>query len=512
MEELDAASHVAFQAQTDSRAAQERAARLAYDLEQARAEVRRQTQQIEGLTAVIQGEAPKDGGDDALSPDEIAALRGHYRRSLEELAALNDQLSQTQAELERLRRESDEAESIHTDTIAALNAQLAVKQETLNEYLASSAANPADAETIFNLQTDRDRALHELVEVRAELEELRKRRTGPLGNEELEIARAEIEKLTADLAAGHSAAVTIAGLQADLERAERELAEAHAEGEKLSAALAAKPAAEPAPDRTALNHELAEARAEIVHLRSQLQSAPIDAPAALRSQAAMLLSLIQDMRQPISSIVGYTDLLLGESVGIIGALQRNFLERVKASTERITAAIEDLVSLAAIDSGTLTLQEQNVEVVDVIEDAFTSVGTQFREKGISLRMDIADDIPPVAADRDAIMQIISRLLTNACAASGPNSEVTLTARSQTDGFLLVSVTDSGGGILERDLNKVFTRIFRADRPLIEGLGDTGVGLSIAKALAEAQGGRIWVDSQAGVGSTFSVVLPTNGHQ
>jgi signal transduction histidine kinase len=71
----------------------------------------------------------------------------------------------------------------------------------------------------------------------------------------------------------------------------------------------------------------------------------------------------------------------------------------------------------------------------------------------------------------------------------------------------VSVTDTGGGIVPEDRNRVFQRLYRADNPLITGLGDTGVGLSIAKALVEANGGRIWVESEMGVGSTFSFVLP-----
>ena len=74
-------------------------------------------------------------------------------------------------------------------------------------------------------------------------------------------------------------------------------------------------------------------------------------------------------------------------------------------------------------------------------------------------------------------------------------------------FVLIQVTDSGGGIPSEDLARVFTRLYRADNVLIQGVGDTGVGLSIAKTLTEAQKGRIWVESQAGVGSTFSVLLP-----
>jgi signal transduction histidine kinase len=123
-----------------------------------------------------------------------------------------------------------------------------------------------------------------------------------------------------------------------------------------------------------------------------------------------------------------------------------------------------------------------------------------------------DELPAIAADRDAIFQIISRLLANACAVSEPGSEVILTAHQQSEhSVLILSVRDTGGGINEKDLPRVFARAYRADRPLIQGVGDTGVGLSVAKALAEAQGGRMWVESEAGRGATFSVILPTNGH-
>ena len=106
------------------------------------------------------------------------------------------------------------------------------------------------------------------------------------------------------------------------------------------------------------------------------------------------------------------------------------------------------------------------------------------------------------------------LLQNAGAVSPNEGTITLRVQTQTEGgqeYVLLQVTDTGGGIAPEDIPRVFTRLYRADNVLIQGLGDTGVGLSIAKTLTEAQDGRIWVESEAGVGSTFSVLLPmTNG--
>lgn len=502
--ELDSAARQVVAAQADARVAQERAGRLAIELEEAKAEAKRNLLQAQSLAAVIQAEAAKEPTQSAEDQAELAALQDSYRRALEELAALNDELAEAQAALDHARNDTSTTETAYAATAAALQAdrdralqELAGTQAILDQVRSdASTAGFARAGTIAALQAERDRFQKELADLRSELELLRQ----PPAPEP-----------------ARSAPFALGSLE-DVITFNIKFEEAQAEIERLKNELAAVQTATASTELTTVERQLADANAEIARLRVQLHtpsagpdSGEASPAAAVRSQTAMLVSVVQDLRQPLSSIIGYTDLLLGESVGIIGALQRNFLDRVKASAERMTATLDDLIRVTAIDSGTLTLQEQAFEIMEVIEDAFTSVGTQFREKNISLRMDIADDLPAVEADRDAILQIISRLLTNACAASEPSSEVFLTARVQPDESLLLSVRDTGGGIAEKDRDRVFGRFYRADRPLIQGLGDTGVGLSIAKALAEAQGGRIWVESEMGVGSTFNVALPTNGH-
>ena len=113
-------------------------------------------------------------------------------------------------------------------------------------------------------------------------------------------------------------------------------------------------------------------------------------------------------------------------------------------------------------------------------------------------------------DREALQQIIIHLLQNASLASLVEGTVTLRVQLQNEGkqdYLLIQVTDTGGGIQPKDIPHVFQRRYRADNVLIQGLGDTGVGLSICKSLVEAQNGRLWVETTQGVGSTFSALLP-----
>ena len=227
-------------------------------------------------------------------------------------------------------------------------------------------------------------------------------------------------------------------------------------------------------------------------------------------QAEVVASISQELRQPMSSIVGYTDLLLGESVGILGALQRKFVERIKASTERIGSLIDDLIQVTTLEVGIADLKAEPVDLNSILDNAMSYTSSLVREKNITIHLDLPKQMSPIHADREALQQILIHLLQNAGAATPVEGRVTLKVQTRAeDGqdYVLIQVTDTGGGIPAEDLSRVFTRLYRADNVLIQGVGDTGVGLSIARTLTEAQRGRIWVEAEAGVGSTFSVLLP-----
>lgn len=229
------------------------------------------------------------------------------------------------------------------------------------------------------------------------------------------------------------------------------------------------------------------------------------------NQVEVIASIAQEIRQPLSSILGYTDLLLGESVGILGALQRKFLERVRSSTDRMNALIGDLIRIAELDQAGYSAQRKAVDLSAVIDDAIGQLRAQLQKKRIALRVDLPSKLPELNTDRDALQQILYHLLQNADAATPPEGTITLRAvidsQPEFGDFVLLQVSDSGGGIPEEVLPRVFSRVYRATNPLIQGIGDTGVGLTIAETLTQALGGRIWVESERGVGATFSVVLP-----
>jgi|GEM_PF-818575 len=256
---------------------------------------------------------------------------------------------------------------------------------------------------------------------------------------------------------------------------------------------------------------------------AQAQIAELEETLAQREPSQMgelLTALAQELRTPLTSIGGYTDLLLGETMGILGSKQRQFLQRVKANVERLGVLLEQIVRLAAADNQPARLTDvEPVAVAEVVETAVDTVITHMRKKELRLNLAIPEAIPRLYGNREALCQVFIHLLHNAFQVSEHHGEVVVTAHTdtmqaetadggqETEHFIHLAVQDSGGGIRPEDRAHVFDPQYRADHPLITGLGDTGAGLSVAQTLVGAHGGRIWVDSEMGVGTTFSVLLP-----
>jgi signal transduction histidine kinase len=341
--------------------------------------------------------------------------------------------------------------------------------------------------------------------------------------EELLSARAELENARRDSA-------RLPELFAAAEALESENAALHSELEGLRTTGGALSGdSESAGLRTALDEsdnrhhqemsriqdELRKTLSEYAHLQSALLQPPaLPEPGkkpAFGADIGMVTGLISEIRQPFSSMVGYTDLLLSESAGILGAMQRKFLDRIRASITRTESLFEDLLQLLLLPEKIAAPPMQPVDVAAVIDSAIAGVSETVREKNLVLHLDVSDDLPAVEIDRDALQQIFNHLIQNAALITPPEKEVLLTAHApqavQNQRAMLITVKDSGPGIAAEDQPRVFTRLYRTEGPMIEGLGDSGVGMAVARTLTEAMGGRIWLESQLGHGTTFFILLP-----
>ncbi|HNO93068.1 MAG TPA: ATP-binding protein, partial [Anaerolineales bacterium] len=323
-------------------------------------------------------------------------------------------------------------------------------------------------------------------------------------NGQLDAARTEVERnKSTDVA---SLRVAQEESQNIIEQLQRENAELRS-GKNLPSAQAEKELKATLQEMAILQNQLADANIKLL----ELEKGKIATKST--EQAEVLASISQELRQPLSSIVGYTDLLLGESVGILGALQRKFVDRIKVSTERIRSLTDDMIQITTLATDLYSLNPEAVDLNSIIDNAMSYTSSQIREKNISIHLEVPKAVTSIHADREALQQIVIHLLQNAGAATPFEGTIRLKVQTQNeDGaeYILIQVADQGGGIASEDIPRVFTRLYRADNVLIQGVGDTGVGLSIAKTLTEAQHGRIWVESKVGEGSTFSVLLPISG--
>jgi len=274
-------------------------------------------------------------------------------------------------------------------------------------------------------------------------------------------------------------------------------------------------------DRLQLRHDLKLALTEIAHLINLLsevdQMGKVFQDVNARPEPLFVCkneaftSIVQDLRRPMSTIVGYTELLLTESAGILGSLQRKFLARIKLSTERMDELLDDLYQVGTLEIGELKLNSIEVDLAKVINLAIENSINQFQERGISFSIDLLEVMPRLIADPKALEQIVINLLQNAGTATPDNGEVLIQASiyqtEEMQDFLLLKISDQGEGISKEELPYVFSSIHRSEEDKIQGLGDIGIGLSVVKALVEAHNGRVWVDTEIGKGSTFSLLLP-----
>jgi DNA-binding response OmpR family regulator/two-component sensor histidine kinase len=170
--------------------------------------------------------------------------------------------------------------------------------------------------------------------------------------------------------------------------------------------------------------------------------------------------------------------------------------------------VDDLLDISRIETGRVVLDIKQVGMAAIIDQVVTSLSERIHQKGMTVSVESPEGDPlMVLGDHARLIQILTNLVGNAYQYTLPGGTITVRARAQDDGMLRVEVQDTGIGIAKEDLPKVFDRFFRADDPVVQEFPGTGLGLSIVLTLVDMHGGEIWVDSELGVGTTFSFTVP-----
>ncbi len=226
-------------------------------------------------------------------------------------------------------------------------------------------------------------------------------------------------------------------------------------------------------------------------------------------------SVSHELRAPMTSIRGFTDILLQGAGGELNEDQRKYLKIVRSNAERLTVMVNDLLEISRLEARRTRLNMRELAFEDVIREVEMSLDGHRVTKNIDLTVDIPPDLPRVRGDRERLLQVMTNLLNNAYKYTPEGGSVKVSVDTQrirdedeVRSYLLVKVADTGIGISKADQHNLFQRFFRSDNPEVRKVTGTGLGLYIVKSLVELHEGRIWAKSQLGEGTTFNFLLPT----
>jgi len=226
---------------------------------------------------------------------------------------------------------------------------------------------------------------------------------------------------------------------------------------------------------------------------------------ANRLKSEFLASVSHELRTPMNAIIGYTKLMLDGLDGEMTAQQQTDLFRVAQAADNLLGLINGLLDLAKIEAGKMELNIEEVNITDVTDEALELVRPHADEKGLHVRSLIPQGLPHVWADRARVRQVLANMLANAVKFT--ERGMVSVAATAAEGWVTVSVSDTGVGISPEAQAYVFDEFRQADSSTTRRYGGTGLGLAISKRLVTLHGGRIWVDSEIGRGSTFHFTLP-----
>jgi signal transduction histidine kinase/HAMP domain-containing protein len=226
---------------------------------------------------------------------------------------------------------------------------------------------------------------------------------------------------------------------------------------------------------------------------------------ANKHKSEFLANMSHEFRTPLNAILGYTELIIDNIYGDVPEKIQEVLERVEKNGQHLLNLINDVLDISKIEAGRLTLSLNDYSMQDLIQTVYTSVEALAAEKNLDLKMTVPEVLKNGKGDEQRIAQVILNLLGNAIKFT-EQGEVVVEATVSNDSFL-ISVSDTGPGLSETDQKNIFDEFRQADGSSARAKGGTGLGLSISKKIVEMHGGRIWVDSILGKGSTFSFTLP-----
>ena len=227
-----------------------------------------------------------------------------------------------------------------------------------------------------------------------------------------------------------------------------------------------------------------------------------------RLKSQFLANMSHELRTPLNSIIGFSRVILKGIDGPITNMQRQDLEAIYNSGQHLLGLINDILDISKIEAGKMELSFEPVDLAEVIRGVMSTAVALVKDKPVELQQSVPEDLPTIIADGRRIRQVLLNLVSNAAKFT---DEGFIRVEVQADEeFVTISVADSGIGIPQEKLPKIFEAFTQVDSSPSRKYGGTGLGLTISKSFVELHGGRIWAESEVGKGSTFYITLPIQG--
>jgi signal transduction histidine kinase len=232
--------------------------------------------------------------------------------------------------------------------------------------------------------------------------------------------------------------------------------------------------------------------------------------AASRHKSEFLANMSHELRTPLNAIIGFSEVLLERMFGDVNDKQAEYLEDILSAGHHLLSLINDILDLSKVEAGRMELASGPFNVGPALESALTFVKERATRHGIVVEFAVDPQVGEIVGDERKIKQVILNLLSNAVKFTPSGGRISLRA-APTEGAVAISVTDTGIGIAPEDLDAVFEEFRQVGGDDARKREGTGLGLTLAKKFVELHGGRIWVESVKGKGSTFTFTLPAQIH-
>ena len=254
----------------------------------------------------------------------------------------------------------------------------------------------------------------------------------------------------------------------------------------------------------ALQQQLSEALSRLRQARDKADQAD----RANQAKSAFLAKMSHELRTPLSAIIGFAEMIEHQAMGPIGnAKYQNYATDIRCSGQHLLGIINDILDLSKVESGKESLNEEVIPVAELLNGVEVLLNGRPREAGISLFFEAADDLPPVHADKRRLTQILVNLLANAIKFTPEGGSVRLRCWASDGSGIVFQVIDDGVGIAREDIPLALSVFGQVDNPEAHKTKGTGLGLPLAKALAELHGGTLDLQSELGKGTTVTLRLP-----